>query len=702
MSDAQPTAAVVPPALIMLWPTLTDTDGESIETTWEQWFKTFDNPTRFSGELQHAGWSACHCEPPRRKADNVVGLSAIVLDYDSGSTSLDEAAELWGDHYGAIHTTRSHTVDAPRFRVVLPLSRVITPDQFVVIWRWASKIATGAGHRIDVKTKDPARLWYRPGLTDGYETRRLEGTPLDPDPILTSHAYEQNEKQRSSTDRAAPADVLERRAVKYLAKLPASVSGQGGHAALWTAALSTVRGFRIPPDRALSMLRSDFNPRCVPPWSEKELRHKVTDAENDATTPYGYLADRVRDASSPAAPAPHPAAPPPAPSVSDSWRAQLSTNAKNDIINSFDNVCRILENHDLYGERLAFDEMRITPLLDGRPVNDADVGRMRREIEQRFGIQPAESNVRAAVGTVADARRFHPVRRYLSGLVWDGVQRINCVVPDVLHAVNTPLHQSIVAKWFVSAVARAINPGCKVDSILVLVGEQGARKSTFFATLGGEWFSDTHMDIADKDGLLQLHAAWIYEWAEIESITTQRQASMVKAFASSRIDSFRAPFGRTTESHPRSNVIVGSTNADQFLADPTGSRRFHVVRVGRRIDIAKLAEWRDQLWAEAVALHAGGATSYLTDAEDTARATANEEYELEDAWESLVSDWLGSLSPSTAITTARVLTDGVKMLPGQITRGAETRVASIMRRLGYASRRQRCDKSIMRVWSNVV
>lgn len=708
----------ISPALLTQWQNLRTTEGESIHTTWEEWFSTLAEAPKFRGDLAHPGWSAAAVEPCVRNAANVVGLSALVLDYDSGTT-LDEAAALWGEHFGFIHTSRKHKPDAPRFRVILPLTRVVTPDDYAVIWRWAQRVATGANQRIDPATKDPARFWYLPGIASGgvYETRRLGGEPVDPDPIVQAHRYAENERTAPASQ---PSGDLEKRASRYLARLPEAISGSGGHQALWAAALALVRGFRIPAGRALTMLRDEYNPRCKPAWSERELLHKVSDAERDATTAYGYLADKVRAAPAPTSqPDPEPdyvpdvppdhydppeLEMPPAPrsapkqaSPSD-WQAALSVTPQGAVRKTFDNLCRILEHHEAYGDRLSFDEMRLTPLLGDRAVSDADVGRIRREVEQHFGFGPAEADVRAALCTVADARKFHPVQRYLRSLTWDGVERISQVVPDCLRAKNTPLAQQMVRKWFISAVARALKPGCKVDTSLVLVGPQRALKSTFFSILGGEWFADTHMDITDKDGLLQLHSAWIYEWAEIENVTTNRRAGEVKAFASSPSDTFRPPFGKAVGVHPRSTVIVGTTNEAQFLNDATGSRRFWVVRVGDRIAREWVAEHRDQLWAEAARAYLAGQSWWLDEDGEVAREDDADQYQLEDPWEQPVAEWLAGPGKAGAVTMHRILADALKLPAAQETRATEGRVAAILRRLGFVPVQGRVSGAKIRHW----
>lgn len=716
------TAPTVAPAAIMLWPNLQDTEGTYVETTWDEFFASWAEPPRFAGDTRHGGWSACVCEPHHRAATNVVGLSALVLDYDNG-TPLDDACATWREYMGALHTSRSHTAEKPRFRIVLPFSRIVTPDEYAILWRWAQKLSTAEGHRIDPACKDVARFWFRPARTAAYETRRLIGErAIDADLIVSAHKYEEHERQRAAQAQRQPSTDVEKRALRYLEKLPASISGSGGHGALWTAALALVRGFRIAPPRALQMLKTEFNPRCQPPWSEREIRHKVEGAEQDATTEYGYLADRVRavvtrEPSRTPEPPPDadpdyvPAVPPDfvdefgastpastAPRVASAanWRATLHTSPNGHVKGTFDNICKILEHHESYGARLAYDEMRVTPTLNGRHMNDADVGRIRREIEQHFGFQPSDPNVRAAIATVADQRRFHPVRRYLEALEWDGVPRIGNVVTDVLYASSTAIHQSIVRKWFIAATKRALQPGCQVDELLVLVGAQGARKSTFFRVLGGEWFSDTFMDITNKDALLQLHSAWIYEWAEIEQITTQRHAGNVKSFSSSPRDSFRAPFARTVEPHPRTTVIVGSTNADQFLVDPTGNRRFHIVRVGDRLNIDWLEANRDQLWAEAAVSARAGERTYLDETEEKERAAMNEDFELEDSWTQPITEWLSC--PPPVVTMHAVLTKALGLLSSQVKRAEEQRAGAVMRRLGWTRRKVRQGSATVWAW----
>ena len=387
-------------------------------------------------------------------------------------------------------------------------------------------------------------------------------------------------------------------------------------------------------------------------------------------------------------------------SSSDStWESSLAVDGKGYVKNTFGNVCKILRNASQYVGRLAFNQMRIVPFIDGRPLRDADVGRFREEIEARWGLAPSRDAMVQAINLIAEERSFHPVQDYLRGLKWDGEKRIGSVAARVLGITGQPLADRMLRAWFVSAVARALSPGCKVDTTLVLVGPQGFKKSTFFATLGGEWFSDSYADVRTKDGVLQVHAAWIYEWAEIDRVTTKRDASDVKAFLTIARDDVRPPYGIGILNQPRSSVIVGTTNPKPFLDDETGSRRFWPLTVRRRVDIELLREWRDQLWAEAVEAYRAGEDWWLTQAEEAQREDVAAEHSLDDAWIEPISAYVAHpLRMTSGVTTADVLAGALAMDIGRATRADETHVGKVLRFLKWTAKQETRNGARIRVY----
>lgn len=231
------------------------------------------------------------------------------------------------------------------------------------------------------------------------------------------------------------------------------------------------------------------------------------------------------------------------------WMADLSRNKEGRLLRSFRNVCLILKHDPAYGPSLRFNEMQSTVLLGEQEMRDSGISAVRVDLDERYGIAPSEADSVRAVQFVAERNKFHPVRTYLRTLRWDGVPRIARVAQEILRIpVSSPedveLLSLLVRRWFISLVARPLQPGIKVDSVLILAGGQGVGKSTFFRLLGGEWFSDTEMAL-DKDGLMLLCGSWILEWAELENVFGRNTTSRVKQFVTSNSDRFRPPFGRT-------------------------------------------------------------------------------------------------------------------------------------------------------------
>ena len=209
-----------------------------------------------------------------------------------------------------------------------------------------------------------------------------------------------------------------------------------------------------------------------------------------------------------------------------------------------------------------------------------------------------------------------------------------------LGAEDTPLNRAFGSRWMISAVARIMQPGAKVDHMLILEGPQGAKKSSALKVLAGaEWFTDELAEIGSKDAAQQMRGIWIIEIAELDAIG-RAEVSRIKAFLTRTTDRYRPPYERYVVEVPRQCVFAGSVNPDTYLRDETGNRRFWPVRCGR-IDLDALRRDRDQLWAEAVARYREGAIWWLDEPELIAEVKAEQDQRYHaDAWDSRIDRWL--------------------------------------------------------------
>lgn len=478
-------------------------------------------------------------------------------------------------------------------------------------------------------------------------------------------------------------DARMRRASAYLARCAPAVEGDSGHTVTFNAVAHVMIGFDLDAASAYQLIATEYNPRCDPPWSERELKHKIDSVAKTCERPRGYLLDAERRPMHTTEQAAHQA--PAANDDSGDWAQSLIATDKGKTKRGIHNTITFVKLFPDYRGKWSLDTMSGTVWFDGQPMRDTFVHDVRQKADQRLGFTPGVDDVGAAIMMCAEQRPFHPIQNYLHSIDWDGEPRLSAMASDYFGSTSA-LHAELVRKWMISAVARAMRPGCKVDTALMLFGEQGYFKSSFFAILGGAWHADSPIDISNKDSFQQIHAAWLYEFAELENVVHGRAESRLKAWLTSTHDMFRAPYARQVAKKARSCVICGTTNRKQFLTDDTGSRRFWIVPVSTPVDRTLLAEMRDQLWAEAVCAYEAGEPWWLGRESDVEREEANEDFGDQDAWIEPISSWL---SPAIKeITMSDLLAGALKIEPARQDNVAQRRVARLMNALGWHRRRE--------------
>ena len=326
--------------------------------------------------------------------------------------------------------------------------------------------------------------------------------------------------------------------------------------------------------------------------------------------------------------------------------------------------------------------------------------------------------VMKAILHVARQNSFRPPCTYLQRIRADESIEpydLDQVAPKLFRSPK-PLHVAMVRKWLIGAVSRALKPGCQMDYCLVLKGGQGVLKSTSLKALAGaDWYTSSYAD-QDKDFLLNVHSCWIYELAELESITNKREAGTLKNLLTTSIDTFRKPYGRTAERTPRPSVFCGTVNKDQFLQDDTGNRRFWVVPIegAEKLDRKAIKAARDSIWKAAVIAYENGELPMLPENLEAQSADQNEGFNEQDAWVDMVQAWMDGdpltrwnedrdpstrfFEPSEVFTSAEILYSAGLKRADSITRSDEMRLGEVLRAMGFQKTERRVDQRKRRVW----
>jgi predicted P-loop ATPase len=397
--------------------------------------------------------------------------------------------------------------------------------------------------------------------------------------------------------------------------------------------------------------------------------------------------------------------PPAAADPRGDWYSRTIANKDGTPKSNLANVLLALTEDPAWRGVLAFDEMNRTAYLQRpvpehrnaapanvtpRPITDEDVTAAQHWLQLAGLPSVSKDIVHQAVDKVARDNAHHPVRDYLTGLRWDGTPRLDTWLAHYLGADRSDYAGRVGRMFLIGMVARVMKPGCKVDHMLVLEGEQGTMKSAACRVLGGEHFDDNlPTDLNGKDAKQYLRGKWLIEVAEMHAFS-KAEAAQLKAFITRQVETYRPSYGRREVHEPRQCVFIGTTNKKAYLRDETGGRRFWPIKV-RSIDIDALKHDRDQLFAEAVA--AFNADEYWWPDKDfeAAHIVPEQEQRFEvDAWETMIEEWLSAREAhdqasgnQTRFTVGDVAIGALNFEKSRIGKRDQRRITPILERLGW-------------------
>ncbi|ADI00504.1 virulence-associated E family protein [Salisediminibacterium selenitireducens] len=598
----------------------------------------------------------------KRGGDSVAWRHLVTLDADQVAGDLWETVKLLFGHACAMYTTHKHRASSPRMRLIIPLKRAVTAEEYVPI---ARKIADQLGiDQFDDSTYEPQRLMYWPSTSkDGeFLSDFIDAEWLNPDEILNSYSNWRDSSFWPESSR----EINKRHKMAEKQGDPRSKPGVVGafcrtytiHEVIETFLPKTYQATEDPNrysyfdgttagglvvyqdgDFAYSHHASDpVGGKLCNAFDLLRL-HKFGDLDVDAdpNTPVtrlpSYMAmvdealadkevallmgkERLNEAKLDFGDEDD--------DDDQEWLQELQFDAKGRFISNAANVEMILKNDPRLINTVAKNDFqhRYTVLRDlpwrslerGEYWVDADDAGLRNYLSKIYQIKGPSIISDAWTEVVVD-HAYHPVRDYLNGLEWDGQERIDTLFIDYLGADDSDTIRTFTRLILTAAVARIFEPGIKFDYCVVLIGPQGIGKSQIIKLLGRDWHSDSLITVKGKEAFEQLQGVWIMEIAELTA-TRKADVEAVKHYISKGVDAFRPAYGRHVETFKRQCVFFGSTNDYDFLNDPTGNRRFLPVVVegggSKNMWVDLTSDEVDQVWAEAVQSYRSGMSLALS------------------------------------------------------------------------------------------
>lgn len=607
----------------------------------------------------------------KRGISNVVNRQIITLDIDFAHLGF------WGDYCllynnaAVIHSTHKHIETSPRFRLLLPLDREVTPDEYVAISR---KIAGELGIDLfDNTTFEINRLMFWPSVPRDveYYFEEQHGPAVNADEVLASYIdwrdsalwpTAEREFERVKNFAAKQEDPQQKkgivgafcRALTITEAMDKYLKGVyiPGTEDRYTYSEGTTSGGLIIYDDLFSYSHHGTDPvsgklcnafdlvrihlfghldeglkvseksksfiKMAELAQEDKAVRKIIAGEKMKEAVYDFATEMETEADD------------------VDWMVDLEVDNRGNYSPSSHNLKLILDhdprlkgvfNQNLFdNKKYAVKTLPWRKVQGAEPIKNVDFSGVRVYIESIYKIVNS-NKIDDAMALNFEKMAYHPIKEYFSKLVWDGIPRIDTLLVDFFGTPDTVYYREAIRKPLAAAVTRVYEPGAKFDLVLTLIGEQGTGKSTFFKRLGRQWFSDTFLSVQGKEALEQIQGAWIIEIAELAGLR-KAEVEAVKHFISKQEDTFRPAYARTSETYKRQCIFVGTTNNRDFLTDPTGNRRFLPVEIfslfaTKCVFDDLTPEFVDQVWAEAVHLYKKKEKLYMS-AEAETMATINQ------------------------------------------------------------------------------
>jgi predicted P-loop ATPase len=643
------------------------------------------------------GFVGGHLKEGKRRNGNVAYRTLLTLDADFATPSFWDDLVMFNEYRCAIYSTHKHTKDHPRLRLIIPLDRKVSPDEYEAI---ARRIAYEIGiDQFDDTTYQATRLMYWPSTSsDGqFVCESQEGHVLSADAVLAKYHDWKDISYWPQSSRVAQLHVSSMkkqedplaktgtigafcRAYSIAQAIETFLSDKYEACDVdnrYTYKQGTSSAGLIVYDDKFAYSNHSTDPASMQLCNAFDLVriHLFGDLDDNTDTELPankkpsfvkmnemVLADesirelmtkeRLMSASEDFEGVVIP--------EDTDWMKKLTRSKRGDQIEpTIENVLIILRNdpalanlggsNEFNYRNETFGKLPWDDTKEPRPWTDTDDAGIRYYIEKCYNINGIKK-IEDALALRFSETKYHPVREYLEPLKWDGTNRLDRLMIEYLGADDSEYTRAVTRKTFCAAVARVYRPGVKFDYMLTMTGAQGLGKSTLIKKMAKHWFSDSLISIGTKEAYESLHGVWLLELAELTA-TKKAEVEAVKQFISKQEDVYRRAYGHNTSYHPRQCIFFGSTNDYEFLRDSTGNRRFWPILTSKERKVKSVFEdltddLIDQLWAEAKHYYDNGEELFLSESLEAEAYKRQEEHSEHNAKAGLISVYLDRLLPS--------------------------------------------------------
>lgn len=628
----------------------------------------------------------------KRTQETVSHRQLVSLDIDYAHDSLWWDFTMLYDVAAVLHSTHKHSPETPKYRLIFPLSREVSPEEYEAI---ARRMAGNLNIELfDATTFQVHRLMFWPSASVDAEFvfEMQDGPWLDADAILDTY---DDWRDTSEWPVAKAQNAAIARSVKAQED-PLSKSGIVGlfcrtygieeaieaflpdiymrtSSERYSFVGGTTAGGLVIYDNKFAYSHHSTDPCCMRLCNSFDLvrihkfgkldknkdkadntqasyRKMEEFASHDKETKLKIAEEKFAEARL--------EFDTPIEKADMLWTSELDVNTRGVYESSATNINTILRNDVMLKEAFKlnmFDNKRYVVkdlpwrnIKSSEPLRDVDYSGIRNYIESVYDIA-AISKIDDSVALEFERRSFHPIRDYITSLEWDGKNRIDTLLIDYFGAEDNQYTRAAIRKSLTGAIARVFNPGVKFDLVLTLVGDQGTGKSTFVHKLGKAWFSDTFVTVQGKEAFEQVQGAWIIEIAELSGLR-KAEVETIKQFISKCEDTFRPAYGRVIETYKRQCVFFGTTNNKDFLRDPSGNRRFMPISIDTQSATHSVFDDFDEhevdmVWAEAYKLYLDGELLFFTqDEEEIAKQEQTKHTEVDER-RGIIDEYINMLLP---------------------------------------------------------